>query len=58
MLEDETPEELYRRTVELGNQLRDFGRDEIPDDWIKRKFVKAITPFEKTLSTSIRTRAD
>ena len=58
MQEDETPEELYRRTVELANQLRDFGKEEISDEWVKRKFVKAITPFEKTLSTSIRTRSD
>jgi hypothetical protein len=58
MQEDETPEELYRRTVELANQLRYFGKDEIPDEWIKRKFVKAITPFEKSLFASIRTRSD
>ena len=55
MLEDETPKELYRRTIELANQLRDFGKEEIIDEWIKRKFVKAITTFEKTLSTSIQT---
>src|SRR5664279_3242112 len=58
MHEDESPEELYRRLVSLATQLRDFGKDEISDDWIKRKFLKAITPFEKNLSTNIRTRSD
>ena len=38
--------------------MRDFGKEEITDEWIRRKFVKAITPFEKTLFTSIRTRSD
>jgi len=58
MHEDESPEDLYRRLVTLANELRDFGKEEITDEWIKRKFVKAITPFEKNLSTSIRTRSD
>ena len=58
MHEDESPEDLYRRLVTLANELRDFGKEEISDEWIKRKFVKAITPFEKNLATNIRTRSD
>ena len=38
--------------------MRDFGNEVISDDWIKRKFLKAITPFEKTLATTIRSRMD
>src|SRR5664279_6410713 len=53
MQEDESPEDLYRRLTALAVQLRNFGREEISDDWIKRKFVKSITPFEKTLATTI-----
>src|SRR5664279_1915944 len=58
MQEDESPEDLYRRLTALAIQLRYFGREEIIDDWVKRKFVKAITPFEKTLATTIRARPD
>jgi len=38
--------------------LRDFGNEQVGDDWTKRKFLKAITPFKNSLSTTIRSRPD
>ena len=58
MNEDEDPRELYRRLTTLAVSLRDHGSKDTDDNWIKRKFLKAIMPFNKSMSSVIRQRPD
>jgi hypothetical protein len=58
MNEDETPEDLYRRLSALAITLNDFGFEKVEDSWIKRKFLKAITPSNQSLAQTIRSRPD
>ena len=58
MGEDESPKDLYRRLTALAITLNDFGFEQISDSWIKRKFLKAITPSNQGLAQTIRSRAD
>ena len=44
MNEDEEPRELYRRLTTLVVSLRDHGIKDTYDNWIKRKFLKAMMP--------------
>ena len=56
MLEDEDPHDLYRRVTTLAVALQDHGSKDTDDNWIKRKFLKAIMPFNKAMSSVIRQR--
>ena len=38
--------------------MRDLGDKEVNDDWVKRKFLLAIMPFEKNTTKIIRSRSD
>ena len=51
MIEDEDPRELYRRLTTLAVSLRDHGSKDTDDNWIKCKFLKA-------MSSVIRQRPD
>ena len=52
------PRELYQRLTTLTISLRDHGSKDTDDNWIKRKFLKAIMPFNKAMSSMIRQRPD
>ena len=54
MNEDEEPRELYRRLTTLAVSLRDHGSKDTDDNWIKRKFLKAMMPYHKAMSSVIR----
>jgi hypothetical protein len=54
MNEDEDPCELYQRLKALAVSRRDHGSKDTDDSWIKRKFLKAIMPFNKSMSSMIR----
>ena len=56
MNEDEEPRELYRRLTTLAVSLRDHGSKDTDDNWIKRKFLKAMMPYHKAMSSVIRQR--
>jgi hypothetical protein len=58
MLDDEEPRELYRRLTTLAVSLRDHGSKDTDDNWIKRKFLKAMMPYHKAMSSVIRQRPD
>lgn len=58
MKEDEDPRDLYRRVPTLVVALQDHGSKDVDDTWIKRKFLKAIMPFNKAMSSVIRQRPD
>src|SRR5215216_3519255 len=58
MNEDEEPRELYRRLTTLVVSLRDHGSKDTDDNWIKRKFLKAMMPYHKAMSFVIRQRLD
>ena len=58
MKEDEEPRELYRRVTKLAVSLRDHGSKDTDDNWIKRKFLKAMMPYHKAMSSIIRQRRD
>ena len=58
MKEDEEPRELYRRVTKLAVSLRDHGSKDMDDNWIKRKFLKAMMPYHKAMSSVIRQRPD
>ena len=58
MLEDEDPRDLYRRVTTLAVALQDHGSKDMDDTWIKRKFLKAIMPFNKAMSSVICQRPD
>src|SRR3954466_1242423 len=58
MKEDEEPHEIYQRLSTLTVSLRDHGRKDIDDNWIKRKFLKAMMPYHKAMSSVIRQRPD
>ena len=58
MNEDEEPRELYRRLTTLAVSLRDHGSKDTGDNWIKRKFLKAMMPYHKAMSFIIRQRPD
>ena len=58
MKEDEEPRELYRRVTKLAVSLRDHGSKDMDDNWIKRKFLKAMMPYHKAISSVIRQRPD
>ena len=58
MKEDEEPRELYRRLTTLTVSLRDHGSKDTDDNWIKRKFLKAMMPYHKAMSSVIRQRPD
>ena len=53
MIEDEDPRELYRRVTTLVVALQDHGSKDVDDNWIKSKFLKAIMPFNKSMSSVI-----
>ena len=54
MVEDEEPCELYRWVTALAVALKDHGSKDVDDTWIKRKFLKAIMPYNKAMSVVIR----
>ena len=58
MNEYEEPRELYWRLTTFAVSLRDHGSKDTYDNWIKRKFLKAIMPFNKSMSSVIRQRPD
>ena len=58
MLEDEDLRDLYRRVTTFAVALQDHGSKDTDDTWIKRKFLKAIMPFKKAMSSVIRQRPD
>ena len=58
MKEDEDPRDLYRRVTAIAVALKDHGSKDVDDTWIKRKFLKAIMPFNKAMSSVIRQRPD
>src|SRR6187401_2625932 len=58
MIEEEDPREPYRRLTTLPVSLRDHGSKDTDDNWIKRKFLKAMMPYHKAMSYVIRQRPD
>ena len=58
MLEDEDPHDLYRRVTTLVVALQDHWSKDTDDTCIKRKFLKAIMPFNKAMSSVIHQRSD
>ncbi|MFY0277408.1 hypothetical protein, partial [Escherichia coli] len=54
----ETAEDMYRRLVALSVLLSDLGDTAVDEKWLRRKFVKAVLPFEYNNMTSIKGRAD
>ena len=58
MKEDEDPRDLYRRVTAIAVALKDHGSKDVDDTWVKRKFLKAIMPFNKAMSSVIRQRPD
>ena len=58
MLEDEDPRDLYWRVTTVVVSLQDHGRKDMNDNWIERKFLKAIMPFDKAMSFVICQRLD
>ena len=58
MNEDEEPREVYRRLTTFPVSLRDHGSKDTDDNWIKRKFLKAMMPYHKAMSSVIHRRPD
>ena len=58
MIQVEEPRVLCRRLTTLAVSLRDHGSKDIDDNWIKRKFLKAMMPYHKAMSSVIRQRPD
>ena len=58
MIEDEEPRELYRRLTTLVVSLRDQGSKDTDDNCIKCKFLKAVMPYHKAMSSVIRQKPD
>ena len=56
MKEDEEPRELFRRVTKLAVSLLDHGSKDTNDNWIKHKFLKAMMPYHKAMSSVIRQR--
>ena len=54
MKEDEEPRELFHRVTKHAVSLRDHGSKDTDDNWIKRKFLKAMMPYHKAMSSVIR----
>jgi hypothetical protein len=46
MEEGEDHEDMYRHLKALATTFRDFGAHHVDDAWVKRKYVKALMPFE------------
>ena len=44
--------------TKLTVALRDHGSKDTDDNWIKRKFLKAMMPYNKAMSSVIRQRPD
>ena len=44
--------------TKLAVSLRDHGSEDTDDNWIKRKFLKAIMPYNKSMSSVIHQRPD
>ena len=58
MKEDEEPRELYQRVTKLTVSLRDPRSKDTDDNWIERKFLKAMMPYHNAMSFVIRQRPD
>ena len=58
MKEDEDLRDLYRRVTAIAVALKDHGSKDVDHTWVKRKFLKAIMPFNKAMSSVIRQRPD
>ena len=58
MNEDEEPRELYWTLTTLAVSLQDHGSKDTDDNWIKRKFLKAMMPYHKAMTSIIRQRPD
>ena len=58
MNEDEELRELYRILTTLAVSLRDHGSKDTDDNWIKHKFLKAMMPYHKAISSVIHQRPD
>ena len=56
MKEDEEPRELFRRVTKLAVSRLDHGSKDTDDNWIKRKFLKAMMPYNKAMSSITRQR--
>ena len=58
MNEGEEPRELYQRLTTLTISLRDHGSKDTNDNWIKQKFLKAMKPYHKAMSSVLHQRLD
>jgi hypothetical protein len=58
MLDEEDAEEMYRRLKALCVAMKDLGAYYVDDNWVKRKFVQALLPFEESKLNSIKGRSN
>ena len=56
MLDGEDHKDMYRRLKAIATTFRDLGASHVDDAWIKRKYVSALMPFEKTDLKSLQGR--
>ena len=58
MLEEETPSDLFRRLTKLVVTMRENGKKDMDDEWVKAKFLKTIVPYNENMVMNLHARAD
>ena len=56
MVEGEDHEDMYLRIKSIATTFRDLGASYVDDAWIKRKYVRALIPFDPTDLKSLQGR--
>jgi hypothetical protein len=58
MLDDESPEDMYRRLTALSVAMTDLGATHTDDIWVKRKFISAYLSVDEVRANTIKGRSD
>ena len=58
MLEDESPTDVFRRLTKLTVTMRENGKKDMDDEWVKAKLLKTLVPYNEKMVMNLHARAD
>ena len=58
MQEDESPTDVFRRLTKLTVTMRENGKKDMDDEWVKAKLLKTLVPYNENMVMNLHARAD
>ena len=58
ILEDESPTDVFRRLTKLTMTMRENGKKDMDDEWVKSKLLKTLVPHNENIVMNLHARAD